>query len=40
MTYLLMGYGKESKCLALTEAVMTALADKCKAYDAELHAPG
>ena len=40
MTYLLMAYGDEEKCKALTEGEMTALVEKCKAFDAELHATG
>lgn len=40
MTYLLMAYGDEEKCKALTEADMGALAEKCKAFDAELNATG
>ena len=40
MKYLLLAYGNEEKCNALTEAQMASLAENCQAYDAEMHATG
>lgn len=40
MKYLLLAYGNEEKFTRLTDAEMTALVEKCTAYDEELRATG
>ena len=40
MNYMLLAYGNEEKFNQLTQDEMTALVDRCMAYDEELHATG
>jgi hypothetical protein len=40
MQYLLLAYGNEEKFNALTEGEMTALVDRCMAYDEEFRSTG